>query len=135
MSMGQSAAKKGDKIIAIDVHIVLVPAPPAPPVPTPLPHPFTGIIDGDLSTDVKIMGMPAATVDSTATNKPSHIPTPPGTAFQKPPLNKATIKMGSVTVKINGKMAARNLDIAMTCNDPSDMPTGKVIAVGTVLIG
>jgi uncharacterized Zn-binding protein involved in type VI secretion len=135
MEMGQPAAKKGDKITAIDIHIVMVPAPPGSPVPTPLPHPFTGIIDGSLSEDVNIMGMPAATVDSTATNKPSHIPTPPGTAFQKPPSNKGTIKMGSTTVKINGKMAARNLDTAMTCNDPSDTPGGQVIAVGNVMIG
>ncbi|MBN2487707.1 MAG: PAAR domain-containing protein [Methanosarcinaceae archaeon] len=111
----------------------MIPAPPAPPIPTPLPHPFTGIIDGNLSQDVKIMGMPAATVDSTATNTPPHIPQ--GGPFQKPPSNKATIKLGSFTVKINGKMAARTGDTAMTCNDPSDMPTGTVIAAGTVLIG
>ena len=75
------------------------------------------------------MGLPAATVDSTADNTPPHIPTPPGTAFQKPPANKATIKLGSPTVKINGKMAARHGDIATTCNDPADLPNGQVIAV------
>jgi uncharacterized Zn-binding protein involved in type VI secretion len=133
--MGQPAAKQGDQIIATDTHIVIVPAPPGPPVPTPLPHPFIGIINGNLSADVKIMGMAAATVDSTADNTPPHIPTPPGTAFQNPPANKATIKIGSPTVKINGKMAARNGDMAQTCNDPVDLPVGQVIAVGTVLIG
>jgi uncharacterized Zn-binding protein involved in type VI secretion len=133
--MGQPAAKQGDKIIATDTHIVMVPSPPGSPVPTPLPHVFNGIIDGNLSSDVKIMGMPAATADSTASNLPSHIPQAPGVSFQKPPANKGTIKMGSMTVKINGKMAARNGDMAMTCNDPSDMPVGQVIAVGTVMIG
>jgi uncharacterized Zn-binding protein involved in type VI secretion len=133
--MGQPAAKQGDKVVATDTHIVMVPAPPGSPVPTPLPHPFTGILSGGLSSDVKIMGMPAATVDSTADNTPPHIATPPGTAFQKPPSNKATIKIGSPTVKINGKMAARNGDTAMTCNDPADLPAGKVIAAGTVFIG
>jgi len=132
--MGQPAAKKGDRIVAIDTHIVLVPG-PAGPVPTPLPHPFTGGLDGGLSETVKIMGMPAATVDSTATNTPSHLPTPPGTSFQKGPANKATIATGSATVKINGKQAARAGDSAKTCNDPTDQPVGKVIAVGTVLIG
>jgi uncharacterized Zn-binding protein involved in type VI secretion len=131
--MGQPAAKKGDQIVATDIHIVMVPSPS--PVPTPLPHPFTGIIGGALSSDVNIMGMPAATVDSTADNTPAHIPTPPGTSFQSPPSNKATIKLGSATVNINGKMAARNGDMATTCNDPSDLPSGQVIAVGTVLIG
>ncbi|NER29918.1 MAG: hypothetical protein F6J89_20440, partial [Symploca sp. SIO1C4] len=72
---------------------------------------------------------------STADNNPPHIPTPPGTAFQQPPANKATIKIGSPTVKINGKMAARNGDVAQTCNDPVDLPIGKIIAVGTVFIG
>jgi len=133
--MGQPAAKQGDQITATDTHIVMVPAPPGPPVPTPLPHPFVGIIDGGLSSDVKVMGMPAATVNSTASNTPPHIPTPPGTTFQKPPSNKGEIMMGSATVKINGKMAARNGDTAKTCGDPVDAPVGTVVAVGTVMIG
>lgn len=131
--MGQPAAKQGDQIVATDTHIVIVPG--APPTPTPLPHPFTGIINGGLSSDVKLMGLPAATVDSTADNTPPHIPTPPGTAFQNPPANKASVKIGSPTVKINGKAAARNGDIATTCNDPAELPVGTVIAVGTVVIG
>lgn len=130
--MGLPAAKQGDQITAVDIHIIMIPT-PAGPVPTPLPHPFMGIIDNNLSPDVKIIGMLAATVDSIASNLPPHIPQ--GGPFQKPPTNKATIKMGSATVKINGKMAARNGDMAMTCNDPVDMPVGTVIAVGTVFIG
>jgi len=128
------AAKQGDQIVAVDIHIVMVPT-PAGPVPTPLPHPFTGIINGGLSKNVKIMGRAAATVGSTAQNTPPHIPTPPGISFQKPPTNKATVRMGSLTVKINGKFAARSADTAMTCNDPLDLPVGKVVAVGTVFIG
>lgn len=132
--MGQPAAKENDQIVATDTHIVMIPT-PGGPVPTPLPHPFIGMIQGELSGDVMIMGMPAATVDSTADNTPAHIPMPPGTAFQSPPSNKGTIKMGSQTVKINGKSAARNGDTADTCNDPSDMPVGTVVAAGSVLIG
>lgn len=132
--MGKPAAKQGDQVVGVDTHIVMVPG-PTNPIPTPLPHPFTGTINGGLSSDVKIMGKPAATVDSTADNTPAHIPTPPGTAFQKPPSNKATIKLGSQTVKINGKAAARAGDKAMTCNDPADQMMGTVVAVGTVLIG
>src|SRR6266850_5580163 len=131
--MGLPAAKQGDQIIAVDTHIVMVPASPSPPVPTPLPHPFAGIINGALSANVNIMGLPAATVDSTADNTPAHIPTPPGNAFQKPPGNRATIKIGSATVRINGKAAARTGDTATTCNDPADMPIGIVVAAGTVL--
>jgi uncharacterized Zn-binding protein involved in type VI secretion len=131
--VGQPAAKQGDQITATDTHIVLVPGPP--PTPTPLPHPFAGVLNGALSGDVKIGGLPAATVGSTADNTPPHVPTPPGTAFQNPPSNKATIKAGSATVKINGKAAARNGDPAATCNDPTDVPAGTVVAAGTVLIG
>jgi uncharacterized Zn-binding protein involved in type VI secretion len=130
--MGQPAAKQGDQVVGVDTHILLIQAGPAT-VPTPIPHPFAGIIDGGLSSDVKIMGMPAATVDSTATNTPPHIPQ--GGPFQSPPSNRATIKMGSATVKINGKAAARTGDTAETCNDPADMPVGTVVAAGTVLIG
>lgn len=131
--MGQPAAKKGDQVVAVDTHMVMVPMPA--PTPTPLPHPFTGVIQGALSGDVKVMGQPAATVDSTADNTPPHIATPPGTSFQNPPSNKATITKGSATVNINGKAAARMGDPAKTCNDPSDLQVGTVIAAGTVLIG
>jgi uncharacterized Zn-binding protein involved in type VI secretion len=130
--MGQPGAKQGDQIIAVDTHIVMIPS-PGGPVPTPLPHPFAGMIAGGLSANVKIMGMPAATLGSTADNLPPHIPQ--GGPFQKPPTNKATIMIGSPTVMINGKPAARNGDTALTCNDPVDVPVGKVIAVGTVMIG
>jgi|ERR1044072_6935236 uncharacterized Zn-binding protein involved in type VI secretion len=133
--MGQPAAKQDDQIVGVDTHIVMVPVPASSPVPTPLPHPFSGKLNGNLSSDVNIMGKPAATVDSTADNSPAHIATPPGTSFQKPPADKGTIKMGSATVKINGKKAARSGDTAETCNDPSDMPVGTVIASGTVMIG
>jgi uncharacterized Zn-binding protein involved in type VI secretion len=132
--MGQPAAKQGDRIVATDVHIVLVPS-ASGAVPTPLPHAFSGALNGGLSPDVNIERRPAATVGSTADNVPPHIPTPPGTAFQKPPANRGTIQAGSLTVKINGKPAARSGDPAVTCNDPVDLPAGTVVAAGTVGIG
>lgn len=132
--MGQPAAKANDQILATDIHIVIVPAGPAQ-VPTPLPHPFVGKIDGALISSVKIGGQPAAVVGSKATNTPSHIATPPGVSFQSPPSDSGTIQMGSATVKIGGKAAARNGDTATTCNDPADSPVGSVIATGTVFIG
>lgn len=132
--MGAPLAKANDQVVGVDTHIVMVPAGPSL-VPTPLPHPFTGVIDGGTATSVLVAGQPAATVDSTATNTPSHIPTPPGVSFQKPPNNRATITIGSQTVKIAGKAAARAGDTAQTCNDPADAPVGTVVAVGTVLVG
>ncbi|MBX0331259.1 PAAR domain-containing protein [Oscillochloris sp. ZM17-4] len=130
--MGQPAAKQGDKIVAVDIHIIMIPT-PGGPVPTPLPHPFNGMISGGLSANVKIGGMPAATLGSTADNIPPHIPQ--GGPFQKPPTNKGTIIKGSATVMINKKPAARMGDTAMTCNDPADLPAGTVVAAGNVMIG
>lgn len=128
--MGMPAAKENDQVVGVDTHIVLI---GGPPVPTPLPHPFTGMLDGSLSSDVKIMGSAAATVGSTATNTPSHIPQ--GGPFQSPPGNSATVETGSSTVLINGQGAARMGDTATTCNDPADLPVGTVIGSSTVLIG
>src|SRR5262245_7836826 len=130
--MGQPAAKQGDQIVATDTHIIMIPS-PGGPVPTPLPHPFTGQIDGSLSSNVNVEGKPAAVQGSTANNTPSHVPQ--GGPFQKPPSNRSTIQLGSATVSINGKPAARNGDKAMTCNDPADLPGGTVVAAGTVFIG
>ena len=132
--MGQPAAKANDAVLATDTHIVMVPAGPSL-VPTPLPHPFTGKITGGTVATVKIGGQPAAVVGSSADNQPAHLPTPPGVSFQKPPANRGKLEVGSATVKIGGKAAARNGDIATTCNDPADAPVGSVVASGTVLIG
>jgi len=126
------AAKEGDQVIAVDIHVVMIPS-PGGPIPTPLPNPFNGIINQKLSTDVNINGMAAATVGSVANNTPPHIPM--GGPFQTPPSNKGEIITGSATVFINGKMSARMGDTAMTCNDPTDLPIGTVVAVSTVLVG
>jgi uncharacterized Zn-binding protein involved in type VI secretion len=128
--MGQPAAREGDRITAIDTHLI---QPPGTSPPAPVPHPFSGIIDGGVSADVTIGGKAAATVDSTATNTPAHLPI--GGSFVNPPSNRGTIVKGSATVTINGKRAARAGDTAKTCNDPTDQPVGTVVAAGTVTIG
>ena len=127
--MGAPAAKQGDRVTAVDMHLI------QPPTGTPvsLPNPFNGIIDGNLSTDVKINGMPAATVGSTATNTPPHVPQ--GGSFVNPPTNQGQINKGSATVRINKKPAARAGDTALTCNDPAPLPVGTVVATSTVRIG
>jgi uncharacterized Zn-binding protein involved in type VI secretion len=128
--VGQPAAGQGDQVVAVDMHMI---QPPAPASPVLLPHPFAGVLDGGLSGDVKVMGRPAATLGSTATNTPAHVPQ--GGTFVTPPSNQATITAGSPTVLINGQPAARNGDPALTCNDPADLPAGTVVAAGTVLVG
>lgn len=131
--MGQPAARQNDPVVGIDIHIIMIPS-PGGPVPTPLPHPYSGTIVSGCSPDVKINGLPAATKDSQSMNNPPHIPQ--GGPFQKPPSNQGKVMMGSVTVKINGKPAARLGDQVITCNDPQDAPTCTITAGSpTVLIG
>lgn len=130
---GLPAAKMGDQVIATDIHIIMNPS-PGGPVPTPTPHPFTGVLQGNLSANVFIEKRPAATAGSIAINTPPHIPIGAG-PFAIPPTNQGTIIVGSFTVLINGKPAARAGDTALTCNDPVPLPGGKVVAVSTVLIG
>jgi uncharacterized Zn-binding protein involved in type VI secretion len=125
-------AKEGDEIVAVDTHIVLIPT-PAGPVPTPLPSPFRGPLSSGLSPTVFADDKASATVDSEAQNTPPHVPA--GGPFQKSPANKGTVQVGSGSVFIDDKAAARIGDTAMTCNDPADLPIGKVIASGTVLAG
>jgi uncharacterized Zn-binding protein involved in type VI secretion len=133
--MGQPAATKSHPVVAVDTHIVLVPS-PGGPVPTPLPHPFSGQLDGGLVDSVKIAGQPAAVKGSTATNSPAHIPTPPGTSFQRPPADKGTVQVASTTVLVGGKGAARLGDTVQTCNDPADAPVGSIVAgAATVMAG
>ncbi|MGF7171689.1 putative Zn-binding protein involved in type VI secretion [Sphingobium xanthum] len=131
--MGKPIARADDQVIAVDTHIVMVPA--VAPIPTPLPHMFSGKLDGGLSTSVKANGRAVATLGSTATNQPAHIPTPPGVSFQKPPSNNGTVMLGSANVLVQGKPVARAGDTALTCNDPADMPVGKIVAAGTVMVG
>ena len=130
--MGQPAARMNDQVVGVDTHIVMVPS-PGGPVPTPLPHPFNGRITGGCSANVFIGGQAAATVGSTATNSPAHIPQ--GGTFQVPPTNSGTVMVGSPTVFINGKQAARTGDTVNTCNDPAPAPTSKIVAMGMVLFG
>jgi uncharacterized Zn-binding protein involved in type VI secretion len=129
---GKPAAKQGDRVIAVDTHIIMIPS-PGGPVPTPMPMPFTGELSVDLSTNVLVEDKAAATEGSVGINSPAHVPQ--GGPFQKPPSNQAKVQMGSKKVLINDKPAARAGDPAMTCNDPADAPNGKVIAVGKVLVG
>ena len=132
--MGQPAAAQNSKVIAVDTHIVMVPA--VAPVPTPLPHAFSGTIDGGVVPTVKISGQPAAVAGSSATNQPPHVFTAPGVSFQLPPPNRGTVQIGSATVKIGGKQAARNGDAVVTCDDIAPTAAkGQIVAAGTVLIG
>src|SRR5262245_10695698 len=126
------AAKEGDKVMGMDVHIVMVPG-PGGPVPTPTPMPFNGVLVDGLATSVNIDNSLAAPAGSKARNVPPHLPS--GGPFQVPPKNEAIVQRGSSTVNIDDKPAARLGDPAITCNDPADAPNGTVVASGTVFMG
>ncbi|MGE0853115.1 MAG: PAAR domain-containing protein [Hyphomicrobiaceae bacterium] len=132
--MGQPAAKQGDQAIGVDTHIVMVPSPNGQ-VPTPLPHPFAGVLDTNLSPDVRIEKRQAATNGSIATNTPAHIPTPPGVAFQVPPPNRGPVSGGSATVRINRRAAARAGDTVDSCDDLGVPGNSRIVAASTVRIG
>lgn len=129
--MGQPAAKQGDRIQGTDLHLVKFPN----GVVQLVPLGFTGTIDDTVSSNVKIMGAPAATVGSVGTNRPEHkLALAPAQDFVIKPNNQGKITNGSGTVRINGKAAARHGDVADTCHDaPGAPPT--VVATGSVLIG
>ncbi len=128
----RSAAHEGDMVVGIDIHIIDV-STPAGPVPTPTPHPFKGKLDRELSGDVKIEDKAAATIGSLATNDPGHSPI--GGAFHKAPKDEAKVQRGADSVLVNDKPMARMGDPCFTCSDPSDLPTGVVIAGSSVKVG
>lgn len=130
--MSRPAAKKGDTISSLDIHIVEVPTPNGP-VMVPLPHPFKGELSENLSRNVKIQGKPAATQGSSGKNDPRHVAM--GIRFQREPSNRGRVFMGSTTVRINRRMAARSGDPVLTCNDPTDLPIGRIQADSNVRIG
>lgn len=130
--MSQPAAKQGDRIVAVDIHVVMIPS-PGGPVPTPVPSPFSGALVEGLSEDVLVEDLSVAVEGSKAHNQPPH--TPAGGPFQKPPTNEGRVQRGSATVFANDKSMARAGDPAITCNDPADAPNGSVIASSRVLVG
>jgi len=132
--MTKPMAKQDDLVVAVDVHVVMVPS-PGGPVPTPTPMPFKGKLSDALCETVLVEDKAAAVVGSKAKNEPAHVPVG-GPSFQKPPTDEGTIQMGSNTVIIEDKGAVRMGDTAITCNDPADKPGGKVITTGaTVMAG
>lgn len=110
----------GDSIVnEADIHVVLVPN-PGGAVPTPQPFPFKGAISANTSANVRVNRLPAATVGAVANNMPPHVSV--DGPFQVQPTNVGEVVVGSSSVRINGKGAARAGDLCETCHDLP--PTG-----------
>jgi RHS repeat-associated protein len=151
--MGFVAAKLGDLVIGIDMHMVMVPS-PLGPIPTLLPHPFVGVVFDPLGAAIAaaasrlsggggavlINGMPAGNTGTTVRAITNHLPTPPGTAFapNDVPDNEGTIVTGSKTVSMGGSSAGRLTSMVSSCGFPVNLPTSMCLAVpmgAPVLVG
>lgn len=133
--MGEPAARKGDQIVALDMHIQML-STPAGPVPTPQPMPFSGAIDEDVSSTVLADGKPLALLGSKASNAPAHIPVLG--PFQKQPDDKGKVTGASGTSIADSKRVARIGDTAQTCDDLGAQNNGTIVPAGaasTVLVG
>jgi uncharacterized Zn-binding protein involved in type VI secretion len=130
--MGQPAAKQGDMVVGVDIHIYNIPS-PGGPVPTPLPSPFSGQLDSGLIQNVLVMGQPVAVMGSVAHNQPPHMPQ--GGPFANPPTNDGSVMQASTTVLAGGKGIARNGDPVQSCMDAGWASQPKIIAVSTVMVG
>jgi uncharacterized Zn-binding protein involved in type VI secretion len=129
------AAKLDDKVIGVDTHLVKIPAGYGYVI-VPLPHPYIGNLKTSLSNNVLVQDKKAATIKSISIANPKH--TPQGAGFVRNPDNKGEVVMGSNTVLINGKKAARNLDAVSTCDDMTSRPmnrNSKIVCTSTVIIG
>lgn len=146
------AAKFGDLVLGVDLHMVMVPT-PGGPVPTPMPHLFMGVVYDPLGTAISagisaltggggavcINGLPVGNTGTTVRGE-KHVPTPPGTAFAPNdiPDNEGTIVTGSKTVSLGGASAARLGSMVSSCNFPLNLPTSTCLAVpmgAPVLVG
>ena len=130
--MGQPAAKQGDQVVATDTHIVMIPS-PGGPVPTPLPHPFAGMLDGSLSSDVNIGGKPAAVAghdrDEHAVARPAGRAVPEAAVEQG---DDPARQRDRAHQRQGGRPQRRHRADVQRPGRPAGRP---VVAVGTVLIG
>ena len=146
------AAKFGDPVLGIDLHMVMVPT-PAGPVPTPLPHPFIGVVFDPTGAAigagisavfgggglVLINSLPAGNTGTEVKGQP-HLPTPPGVSFapNDVPDFKGTIVTGSKTVSFAGSSAGRLTSLVSSCGFPLNLPTSVCMSIpmgAPVLVG
>jgi uncharacterized Zn-binding protein involved in type VI secretion len=128
--MGTPAAVMGDRISAV-CAIHMIPGPVGNPMPSP-PMPFSAPLLQSLATKVLIGGKPAAVQGSSGFNTPPHVGLHPSDPFMVPPQQRGTVMMGSTTVLMEGKPAARTGSPCTVCAGLPGQLTGTA---ATVLIG
>jgi uncharacterized Zn-binding protein involved in type VI secretion len=128
--MGTPAAVMGDRINAV-CAIHMIPGPVGAPMPAP-PMPFSAPLLQGLATKVLIGGKPAAVQGSSGFNTPPHVGLHPSDPFMAPPQQRGTAMVGSTTVLVEGKPAARTGSACTVCAGLPGQLTGTA---ATVLIG
>jgi uncharacterized Zn-binding protein involved in type VI secretion len=129
--MGTPAVVMGDKIMGTcAIHQIPNPASGAPQ-PSP-PMPFSAPLLQGLVQDVLIAGKPAAVVGSTGYNTPPHVGLHPSDPFMVPTTQIGQVIVGSTTVLIGGKPAAKTGCQVSTC---ANVPGNVAGSAATVLIG
>lgn len=128
--MGAPAAVMGDRIVAT-CAIHLIPGPVGSPAPSP-PLPFSAPLVQGLATKVLIGGKPAAVQGSSGTNLPPHVGLHAADLFMVPTMQQGRVVMGSATVLIEGKPAAKTGSECTACGQPLGKLAGSA---ATVLIG
>lgn len=123
--MGTPIAKKGDPVIGVDTHIVVVNG-----KPTPMPVRFNGEME-DVSSTVWVDDMLVAVVGSVARDKGGHIPI--GGPFLKEPAKTATVTTNDCTVFIEDARAGRRGDKLNSCSDVGEQGTSHLEGDGTVV--
>ncbi|MED5373841.1 MAG: PAAR domain-containing protein [Myxococcota bacterium] len=131
--MGLPASIKGDMVLQTPPVHCHQPHPMGPaqvPIPLPVAPPLK--MEATHAKKVKIGGKEAIRVGDKT--KDDNIPGCP-----KPKAGPGEVAMGSTTVKIEGKFAARILDMTKhaACTAPIPAPVGKIMGPGcaTVMIG
>ena len=128
---GTPAAVMGDRIIGTCMGHQ-IPSPPAGnPGPAP-PMPFSAPLLQGLATKVLIAGKAAAVVGSSGINTPPHVGLHPSDPFFAPPAQQGRVVMGSTTVLIEGKPAAKSGSQALI---DFGLPGNLVGSAATVLVG
>ena len=131
--MGMPASVKGDMVLQTPPVHCHQPHPMGPaqvPIPLPVAPPLK--MASPLAKKVKIGGKPAVRVSDKT--KADSIPGCP-----KAKGGPGEVALGSFTVKIEGKLAARFGDMTkhMSCMAPIPAPVGKILGPGcaTVMVG
>ena len=126
--MGTPAAVQGDRIMATcAAHQIPNPASGAPQ-PGP-PMPFSAPLNLGLGMTVLIDVKPAAVAGSNGVCTPPHVGLHPADPFMAPPAQMGTVTMGSPTVLIGGKPAARTGSTGTVCFGAPGQVTGTAATV------